>query len=376
MKAMCLKYTFAMVAIVMILAMVVIPVSAQTGQVRVVYFTSPVCSFCQLVEERDLPPLEAQYGDQLYILRVDTTTAAGRRLFEAAWAQYGIPQERRGTPMMVVNGTVLVGAVEIPQQLPGLIARLLEAGGNDWPALPGLEELIAADAERIQAGDLPLWRARFQRDLPGNYISVVLLAIMLGLATFIARPAAWRDSPLARVSPWVKIGVALIGLGVAIYLSYVETTQTEAFCGPVGQCNVVQQSRFAILFGFLPMALFGALGYLAVLATYGYRQWIKGPYADVMPLASFALTAFGFVFSLWLTYLQPFVIGATCLWCLGSAVTMTLSVMFNAGPGWAAIQLIQRRGWRSYLKAAERGAVPAAPGKRASKRKGGKRRKR
>lgn len=343
-----------------------VPVRAQTGQVRVVYFTSPVCSFCLQIEERDLPPLEARYGEQLYILRVDTTTALGQRLFQTAWDQYAVPAERRGTPTMIVNGTVLVGAGEIPAQLPGLVADLLVAGGNDWPAIPGLEEALEMDAERKEAGDRPLWLVRFERDLPGNYISVGLLILMLALAVFVAQPKFWRTSALARkmtgIRPWIKVGIALVGLGVAVYLSYVETTQLEAWCGPVGQCNVVQQSRFASLFGFLPMALFGALGYTAVLATYIYGVWIKGPYAGVMPLASFLLTAFGFIFSIWLTYLQPFVIGATCMWCLASAVTMTLSMLSNAGPGWGAVQLMQKRGWRGYLRTVEHGGVaPASP---------------
>ncbi len=368
-----IKYRIIILLMLTISLLAVIPARAQTGQVRVVYFTSPVCSFCQLVEERDLPPLEAQYGAQLHILRVDTTTTAGQRLFQTTLERYAVAPNRQGTPMMLVNDTVLVGAVEIPEQLPGLVAELLAAGGNDWPPLSGLENFIEADMERAAAGDRPLWRVRFERDLPGNYISVALLVIMLGVTVVLAWPAAWRNAPLAKVSPWIKIAIALIGLSVAIYLSYVETTQTEAFCGPVGQCNVVQQSRFALLFGFLPMALFGALGYTAVLGTYIYGRWGKGLYAGMMPLASFLLAAFGFVFSLWLTYLQPFVIGATCLWCLASAVTMTLSALLNAAPGWGAVQLLSRRGWSAYQRAIKQGAVPTAPTgpavKRAAKRR-------
>jgi len=330
------------------------------GEVRVVYFTSPLCSFCLQVEERDLPPLEAQYGDDLHILRVDTTTALGQRLFQTAWEQYAVPLERRGTPTMIINDTVLVGALEIPTQLPGLVAELLAAGGNDWPPIPGLEEAIALDAELEEAGGRLLWQARFLRDLPANAISATLLVLMLVLAVALTRPALWRSQFLARVPLWVKIGIALIGLGVALYLLNVEVTKTDAFCGPVGECNVVQQSRYAILFGFLPMALFGALGYAAILSTYIYEQWIRGPYAGTMSLVRFLLAAFGFLFSIWLTYLQPFVIGATCVWCLASAITMIFTVVLNAGSGWAALQTLQKRGWKGYLRALEREARPVA----------------
>lgn len=331
-----------------------------TGEVRVVYFTSPLCSFCLQVQERDLPPLEAQYGDDLYILRVDTTTALGQRLFETAWEQYAVPPERRGTPTMIINDTVLVGALEIPTQLPGLVAELLVAGGNDWPSIPGLEEAIALDAEFEEAGGRPLWQARFLRDLPANAISATLLVLMLVLAVALTRPALWRSQFLARVPLWVKIGIALIGLGIALYLLNVEVTKTDAFCGPIGECNVVQQSRYATLFGFLPMALFGALGYAAILATYIYEQWIRGPYAGMMPLVRFLLAAFGFLFSIWLTYLQPFVIGATCVWCLASAITMIFTVVLNAGSGWATLQTLQKRGWKGYLRMLEREARSVA----------------
>ncbi len=340
-------------------------VTPPTEEVRVVYFMSPVCSFCLQVQERVLPPLEAQYGEKLHILQVDTTTALGQRLFQTAWSQYNVSPERRGTPTMIINETVLVGAAEIPAQLPGLITDLLAAGGNDWPDIPGLEEAIALEVEIEEAGGRPLWQARFLRDVPANYISGALLVTMVLIAIALARPAYWRSNFLTRAPLWIKVGLALIGLGVALYLLNVEITETEVLCGPVGECNVVQQSRYAVLFGFLPMALFGALGYAAILATYIYGRWVKGPYAGAMPLLGFLLAIFGFGFSIWLTYLQPFVIGATCVWCLASAVTMTGTALLNAGPGWAALQTVRKRGWKGYLSALQREArsavSPAAP---------------
>jgi len=35
------------------------------------------------------------------------------------------------------------------------------------------------------------------------------------------------------------------------------------------------------------------------------------------------MTCFGIAFSIYLTFLEPFVIGATCAWCLTSAIVMT-----------------------------------------------------
>jgi uncharacterized membrane protein len=142
----------------------------------------------------------------------------------------------------------------------------------------------------------------------------------------------------SRALPWAFLVIALIGTIAATYLSYVETTQTEAVCGPVGDCNAVQQSEYAVIFGFLPMAVFGLLGYIAIIVTFIYGQWIKGPYAEYAPAVTFLLAAFGAVFSAGLTFLEPFVIGATCMWCLTSAVCMGLLLLLSAGPGWAALR--------------------------------------
>jgi len=50
------------------------------------------------------------------------------------------------------------------------------------------------------------------------------------------------------------------------------------------------------------------------------------------------MTLFGVLFSIYLTFLEPFVIGATCMWCLSSAVIMTGLLWLAVNPGKAAIQ--------------------------------------
>lgn len=45
--------------------------------------------------------------------------------------------------------------------------------------------------------------------------------------------------------------------------------------------------------------------------------------AELAAFGLLCMTLFGVLFSIYLTYLEPFVIGATCIWCLGSAVVMT-----------------------------------------------------
>jgi uncharacterized membrane protein len=147
-----------------------------------------------------------------------------------------------------------------------------------------------------------------------------------------------------RFSPWGMLVVIAVGLIAATYLSYVETTGAEAVCGPVGDCNTVQQSEFAVLFGFLPVAVLGVIGYLAILVAYVYATWMEGPRSEVIaPAVVFVMALIGLVFSIFLTFLEPFVIGATCAWCLTSAISMMFTALLSAGPGWTAMRAMFER---------------------------------
>ncbi|MCK4801253.1 MAG: vitamin K epoxide reductase family protein, partial [Anaerolineales bacterium] len=122
---------------------------------------------------------------------------------------------------------------------------------------------------------------------------------------------------------WLIPLLSLIGIAIAGYMSYVEFYQVDAVCGPVGRCNTVQQSSYATLFGVIPIGFLGLLGYLTVIILWlvGIKDspvWKKS--ADT---ALWIVTLVGTLFSIYLTFLEPFVIGATCIWCLTSAVLMT-----------------------------------------------------
>ncbi|TFG71758.1 MAG: vitamin K epoxide reductase family protein, partial [Anaerolineales bacterium] len=134
--------------------------------------------------------------------------------------------------------------------------------------------------------------------------------------------------------------VIAVGLIAGLYLVYVETTQTEAICGPIGDCNAVQQSDYALLFGFMPIAVLGVIGYISILAVTLYGKYSRGPFYTYAPAVSFLFTLFGLAFSTYLTFLEPFVIGATCAWCLTSAVCMLLLALLFAHSGWQSFRKI------------------------------------
>jgi uncharacterized membrane protein len=102
--------------------------------------------------------------------------------------------------------------------------------------------------------------------------------------------------------------VALAGIGVAGYLTYVHYQPEALICTAGGGCETVQDSSYAELLG-VPVALLGLLAYVAVLALVVWDSELARTLA-----AGIALTAAGF--AVYLITLQAFVIDAWCVWCL------------------------------------------------------------
>ena len=112
------------------------------------------------------------------------------------------------------------------------------------------------------------------------------------------------------------LGIALAGIAIASYLTWVHYADTQAVCvGGGGGCERVQTSEYAEVAG-VPVAVIGLIGYVAVLAA------IATPGESAMLAAALGGLA-GFGFSAYLTYLELFVIDAICQWCVASAVVMT-----------------------------------------------------
>ena len=110
--------------------------------------------------------------------------------------------------------------------------------------------------------------------------------------------------------------LAVIGLGVAGYLTYVHYEEIRPVCGLGGDCVKVQASEWSKLAG-IPVALLGLIGYAVIFVS----LFVPGEEA----LIAGALTSLiGFGFSAYLTYRELFTIDAICQWCVASAIIMTL----------------------------------------------------
>jgi uncharacterized membrane protein len=217
---------------------------------------------------------------------------------------------------------------ELPEAQPDEALPLESAGPTgakteDASSLPSGLSLT----ENVRTTDeLGVWE-RFNLDPKGNSLSVlVLLAMILSLALRgyppIVGPRSWPT--------WVIPALVVVGASVAAYLSFIEVTQAEAVCGPVGDCNTVNQSPYATLFGVLPVGVLGLIGYGLVLTLWLAWRSTGGSPRRNSALGLWLVCLMGTVFSIYLTFLEPFVIGATCIWCLTSAVVMTLLLWASA----------------------------------------------
>jgi uncharacterized membrane protein len=162
----------------------------------------------------------------------------------------------------------------------------------------------------------------------------MIASLVYALVALFTRRKRPRAVVGGRVS-WLIPGLAVVGLAVAGYLSYVETQMVPAVCGPVGDCNAVQSSAYARLFGIVPVALIGAAGYLAILAAWCWER--RGAGGSVAALVTCGIALCGVGFSLYLTYLEPFVIEAVCAWCLTSSVVIALILLASVGPARRAL---------------------------------------
>jgi uncharacterized membrane protein len=115
----------------------------------------------------------------------------------------------------------------------------------------------------------------------------------------------------------------VIGLIDAIYLIIVKFANNKALCiQGIGDCWSVNTSRYSTIAG-IPLSVIGTFGYLVILLIHLNlnRFEVTRKYGLY---ALFGLTLGGFIFSIYLTYLEIAVIKAICPFCVVSAIAMTV----------------------------------------------------
>lgn len=122
--------------------------------------------------------------------------------------------------------------------------------------------------------------------------------------------------------------LALGGVGLATYLAMYKLGYIGTLACKVGSCETVNLSRWATLLG-IPVAIWG-LGFYIVLfgiALLGTTERFAS--ATWVSHALLVLTGWGVAFSAWLTYLELYVIHAICMFCVISAILITVTFLVS-----------------------------------------------
>jgi uncharacterized membrane protein len=124
-------------------------------------------------------------------------------------------------------------------------------------------------------------------------------------------------SPSERTLRTAGAGLALLGTGIATYIAVAEAGGGAPACvGGSAGCATVAASPYAEVVGSLNVSELGIAGYVALLVA----ALLRG---DLGRFAGAALALIGFGYTVYLNYVEFFVIEAVCQWCVASAIVIT-----------------------------------------------------
>lgn len=379
---------FRLSLIILVLVMLMMPTVQAQEPVYGVFFYLPTCPHCHEVMDNHWPDIESRFGDQLRVIFVDVSTPDGGKLMQSAYDSGLI--DSGSVPQLIIGSDVMVGSNDIPRLAPRVIEEGLAKGGIGYPDIPNIDMWFMDAGMGEFAPSAEMFTSSLSDD-PANFIAMGVLAflvlslILIGFAAwqlmgqnsiqllsklmtqigwwmllissltgfglgltllfgseelvitslaillsilFIGTVAVIGNKPtLHEVPNWLVPVTIIAGIIAAAYLSYVEFYSTDAVCGAMGNCNMVQESDYAQI-GGIPIGFMGLAAYVIMLVV-----WLVGR-SDYKQLADSVLVGFavlGTMFSAYLTFLEPFVIGATCVWCLTSAIVM-LSLLWLIVP--------------------------------------------
>lgn len=378
--------------IVALLLVILIPAQAQSPTVYGLFFYSPTCPHCHDVMINHWPSIEREFGDQLKVLFVDVTTSTGSTFMLQTTSEMGISST--GVPMLIIGTDVLIGSIDIPARTPPLVRAGLANGGIGYPPVTNIETWFEQEFGRSEQSSFDIENLPFASDKIANSLAVlVLVALVSSLVTIVVASGNinLRHYVLQTVESFVILGVSvfgmilalsilvgetpslpiqilaigvatafgaiivslfmqpvdepkpawliplllIVGLSIAGYLTYIKLTTSSVVCGAIGDCGAVQHSDYAQVLG-IPIGVIGMVGYSVMLLT-----WFSSRVSDNRQLWErilLVMTLFGAVFSAYLTFLEPFVIGSTCVWCLLSAVLVLMCLWLMAATVWQDIQ--------------------------------------
>lgn len=120
----------------------------------------------------------------------------------------------------------------------------------------------------------------------------------------------------------LSVALSILGLLVSIYMTIYKLTNNEGMCLGSGDCSTVNASRYSEVNG-IPVAVLGMIGYAAILAVH-FMETRRSYFKQNGTLLIFGMALTGFIFTLWLVYVEVALIKALCPFCITSQVAMTI----------------------------------------------------
>ena len=120
----------------------------------------------------------------------------------------------------------------------------------------------------------------------------------------------------------ISVALAVLGLLVSIYMTIYKVTSNNSMCLGSGDCSTVNASKYSEVNG-IPVAVIGVLGYAAILAVHYFENRNRF-FKQNGTLIIFGMALTGFLFTLWLIYVEVAILKALCPFCVTSQTAMTL----------------------------------------------------
>ncbi len=120
----------------------------------------------------------------------------------------------------------------------------------------------------------------------------------------------------------ISVILVVVGLLVSIYMTIYKVTSNDALCLGSGDCSTVNASRYSEVYG-IPVASVGIAGYFAILLVHWYERRAKF-FEKNGPMLIFGMALTGFLFTLYLIYVEFAILKAICPFCLASQIAMTI----------------------------------------------------
>lgn len=116
---------------------------------------------------------------------------------------------------------------------------------------------------------------------------------------------------------------AIIGALDSTYLTWIKLSHNETSCAPgLGDCFTVNTSTYSEIYG-IPVAVFGLATYLTIIAILIYEPRVNF-LKENATLALFGISLIGVLYSIYLSYLEEFVLHAWCPYCILSAIVIII----------------------------------------------------